>query len=183
MLVERLEHPPIKTVKKPIFRMPTSSASDSASSSYHGSALQKAKTGPKNKGHFVKVARPKSSKNIIRLPARAPLSSPPSHAPTPPPRDTVVAIRGGSNKFTEADDEFFYKYIQWQHGLDSPLSKTIQCEQMAKLVSSLGDFLVSDLTTSFNRRLIILPLLGNTTGTSTKTALMKYSGQPTARPS
>lgn len=130
--------------------------------SYTESTHQRSKTGPQQTGRLNKVSQPASSRNVIRLPARTPLSSPPSHAPTPPGLDTIVTLGGGSNKFTEADEEFFYKYIQWHR--DSSLSKSTQCEKLAKLVScplvSLNLYLISRRpatgTSSFCRFLGVL---------------------------
>ena len=135
ILVDLLKHPPVKTVKKPIFKHASSASSSTVS--HEVTSHRRTRLDHRQASRAVKASQPISPRNNIRLtvPAQAPLSTPLSYAPTPPALDTIVTLGSGSNKFTEADEEFFYKFIQWHR--ETPLSKTAQCEKLAKLVSCL----------------------------------------------
>ena len=96
ILVDHLEHPPVKSVKKPIFKH-ASPVSGSAAS-HEVASHQRAGLDPRQACRVFQATQPVETRNSICLPvpAHAPLSGPPSYVPTPLAFETIVTLGSGS---------------------------------------------------------------------------------------
>lgn len=60
-----------------------------------------------------------------------PVPDPPSRSPTPP---TKVQLGANGNRYTQADRDYFFKFITWRLKLDPSSTKKELCDQLAEKV-------------------------------------------------
>jgi hypothetical protein len=155
-LVASHSSPHTRAVKKPSVELsPPPNASSRGRPSSHG---KRRRTSTNNKASHP-AEKPKIQRKTInsittfmpvfdtRLPAPhadVQIPTPPSRSPTPP---TNVVRSTNGNRYSEADKEYFLKFIAWRLKGDPSMTKAKLCEKLAEKVhtsfSELSTFLFS----------------------------------------
>ncbi|KAH6916874.1 hypothetical protein BKA70DRAFT_315439 [Coprinopsis sp. MPI-PUGE-AT-0042] len=79
----------------------------------------------------ITVGSPIFDKRLPPPHAEIKIPEPPSRSPTPPPQSSLV-LKGRGYKYTDEDDAYFAKFIQW-HMMENPhYTKTELCEMIAE---------------------------------------------------